>query len=396
MDRRALLRAAALGTSSLAFAGCLWQGAATRGEVLPRSVAQPGRGRYGPIGAPDRNGIGLPPGFGSKVLARSSRLVPGTGYTWHAAPDGGACFPDGTGWIYVSNSEVDAPAGGASALRFDADGTLTAAYPILSGTDRNCAGGATPWGTWLSGEEVGGGRIHETDPSGQRPAVVRPAMGTFTHEAAACDPDRKAVYLTEDKPGGCFYRFRPDRWGDLSSGALEVLTGPAGASGKVAWREVDDPSARLVPTRIQVAGAKRFDGGEGCYYARGTCWFTTKGDNRVWAYDASSERLDLVYDDSLVMVGDAPLVGVDNITGTTTGDLFIAEDGPQMQINLITPDRVVTSFLQVHGQTSSEITGPAFSPDGTRLYFSSQRGHSGRKVGSGGITYEVTGPFRTV
>ncbi|GAA4558594.1 hypothetical protein [Planotetraspora kaengkrachanensis] len=50
---------------------------------------------------------------------------------------------------------------------------------------------------------------------------------------------------------------------------------------------------------------------------------------------------------------------------------------------------------RILGQSSSEITGPAFSPDGRRLYFSSQRGTSGHSTGSGGITYEVTGPFRT-
>lgn len=70
----------------------------------------------------------------------------------------------------------------------------------------------------------------------------------------------------------------------------------------------------------------------------------------------------------------------------------MAEDGGNMEINIITPDGVVAPFVRLLGQSESEITGPAFSPDGTRLYFSSQRGTSGRS--SGGITYEVVGPFR--
>ena len=86
---------------------------------------------------------------------------------------------------------------------------------------------------------------------------------------------------------------------------------------------------------------------------------------------------------------------MDNITGTRGGDLYIAEDGGNMEINLITPEGVVTPFLRLNGQSSSEITGPAFSPDGKRLYFSSQRGASGVVLGTDGVTYEVTGPFRT-
>ncbi|CAM5707851.1 WD40 domain-containing protein beta Propeller OS=Streptomyces glaucescens OX=1907 GN=SGLAU_11370 PE=4 SV=1 [Streptomyces glaucescens] len=90
--------------------------------------------------------------------------------------------------------------------------------------------------------------------------------------------------------------------------------------------------------------------------------------------------------------GTAPLTGVDNVTGTSSGDLCVAEDGGDMEICVITPDDVIAPFLRIDNQSASEITGPAFSPDGRRLYFSSQRGTTGSS--SGGITYEVTGPFR--
>jgi hypothetical protein len=174
--------------------------------------------------------------------------------------------------------------------------------------------------------------------------------------------------MTEDETNG-FYQFRP-----------------------ATWVRVPDPDGSPTATRDQVSGAKRFNSGEGCYYANGTCWFTTKGGNRVWAYDAVNQRIDLAYDDSLVATGTAPLTGVNNITGTGGGALYVAEDGGNMEINVITPDGVVAPFLRVLNQSASEICGPAFPPDGTRLYFSSQRGTSGPS--SGGITYEVTGPFR--
>ncbi|KYK10145.1 MULTISPECIES: alkaline phosphatase PhoX [Streptomyces] len=383
MERRTLLRTAVVGGSAV-LGGALWRGAA---HAAP---AQPGSGPYGALGALDANGIRLPAGFTSRVIARSGQKVAGTSYTWHNAPDGGACYADGTGWIYVSNSEIN-PSGGASAVKFSSTGTITSAYRVLSGTRQNCAGGRTPWNTWLSCEEVDRGYVYETDPWGVKAAVRRDAMGRFKHEAAAADPVREAVYLTEDVSDGCFYRFRPTTWGDLSAGTLEVLVAGSGTSGPVTWAKVPDPSGATA-TRYQVSGAKRFNGGEGCYYADDTCWFTTKGDNRVWQYDAAARTIELAYDDSLVTSGTAQLTGVKNVTGSSSGDLFVAEDGGTMEICVITPSDVIAPFLRVEGQSGSEITGTAFSPDGTRLYFSSQRGTSGSS--SGGITYEVRGPFR--
>lgn len=373
MDRRAFLRTAVIGVGAAALAGSLWQRAAA-------GTAEVCVGPYGTLRIADVNGVALPEGFTSRVIASSGAEIGGA--VWHDAPDGGACFADADGWIYVSNSEV--LAGGASAIRFNADGTVNRAYRILSGTTKNCAGGATPWGTWLSCEETACGLVYETDPRGANPAVVRPAMGAFTHEAAACDPDRKTVYLTEDEKDGCFYRFTPVTWGDLSAGRLEVLC--AGA----VWREVPDPNPALygTQTRAQVADALHFDGGEGCHYAAGVCYFTTKGDNSVWAYHPEPSMVEKIY------YGGGSLDGVDNLTGTATGDLFVAEDKGNMEINIIAPDRSVAPFLRLTGHDKSEITGPAFSPDGTRLYFSSQRGTSGEEFGSGGVTFEVTGPFR--
>jgi secreted PhoX family phosphatase len=385
VERRTFLRAAVVGGSSAAFGGTLWRGAAYA------APAQPGTGPYGPLGAPDANGIRLPSGFTSRVIARSRQTVPGTSYTWHDAPDGGACYADGTGWIYVSNSEISST-GGASAVKFNSSGNITGAYRILSNTNRNCAGGKTPWNTWLSCEEVDTGYVYETDPWGVNPAVRRAAMGRFNHEAAAADPVRRVIYLTEDKSDGCLYRFVPSTWGNLSTGTLQVLVAGTATSGSFTWQNVPDPDGSPTATRSQVSGAKKFNGGEGCHYANDTCWFTTKGDGRVWQLNLANNTYELAYDDSLVS-GTAPLTGVDNITGASSGDLYVAEDGGNMEICLITPADVISVFLRIDNQSASEICGPAFSPDGRRLYFSSQRGTSGSS--SGGITYEVTGPFRS-
>ncbi|OJF12941.1 alkaline phosphatase PhoX [Couchioplanes caeruleus] len=385
MDRRTMLRATVVGTAAVALPFTAWS--AAYGAPAQNAV-----GPYGPLLPPDANGIQLPAGFTSTVVARSRQTVPGTSYVWHDAPDGGAVFANGTGWIYVSNSEVTAFAGGgASRILFSSSGAVVGASRILSGTNVNCAGGKTPWNTWLSCEEVSRGRVYETYPLGGA-AVARLAMGRFKHEAAAADPVRKVIYLTEDESDGKFYRFVPTTWGDLSAGTLEVMRAGTATSGTFTWARVPDPDGSPLATRRQVSGAKTFNGGEGCHYADDTVWFTTKGDNRIWQVNLTAGTYELAYDDDLVNPGPAPLTGVDNITGTAGGDLYVAEDGGTMDICLITPDDKVSVFLRVTGHNGSEITGPAFTPAGDRLYFSSQRGTSG--LSSGGITYCVTGPFR--
>lgn len=374
LSRRAVLAGALAGTGALLLGRAGFGGAA-------HAIGVPNGAALGPA---DANGWRLPPGFTSRVVAVTGQPVGATGYRWHGAPDGGATFaqPDG-GWVYVSNSELDAGLGGAGMIRFGADGAIVAAGALLGGTSMNCSGGATPWGTYLSCEERPGGLVWELDPLGQRPPAARRAMGAFQHEGLTVDTERRAFYLTEDRPNGGLYRFRPDAWPDLASGRLDVLAWtPSG----VWWAPVPDPSGAVTPPHLQRGDIFRFNGGEGIWYADGMVYFTTKGDGWVWRLELDELRLGVVYNPQ--RHPNPQLSGVDQLVVTPWGDLAVAEDGGDMQVVFVRQNGEVAVFAQLDGVAGSELTGLAFDPSGRRLYVTSQR--------NPGVTYELSGDRKSV
>lgn len=364
MPRRSFICSSTAGARSAVLAGVRQRAASCAPEASPKA-----EGPYGPLQPVGPEGVAVPAGFTCRVVARSEQPV--GDITWHAAPDGGACFAAGEGWIYVSNSQLPL-VGGVSALRFGPDGRAEDAYRILSGTNLNGAGAATPWQTWLSCEEIFRGLVYETDPTGRRAARSLAAMGRFSHGDIVVDAKQRAVYMTEMERDGCFYRFRPDIWGELSRGRLDVL---CSTSTGVEWRQVPDPAPGPLQSQIraQVDSAWRFDKAEVSGFVAGRCRFTTDSGRVAWEYDAEMHSL--------------------RPTGATGEDSRRRRLGGSAHINVVGVDGAPTPIARVDGHHGSQITGPAFSPDGARLYFSSQRGSGGGSAGTGGVTFEVTGPF---
>jgi secreted PhoX family phosphatase len=427
-NRREFLRTLFLSAGAVA-GGSLLQACGSGSSPLGGSAGR--FAKLGPLGEPNDLGIRVPEGFTTRIVAIANQQpVSSSNYRWHIFPDGGGVMPkaDG-GWYYVSNSEVPgagslgflfpplAPLsdvieiftpglGGSGVLEFAADGTITDAYRILSNTTFNCAGCVTPWGTWLSCEEWPNGQVWECDPSGREAAVARPTLGRFSHEATAVHVERRTIYMTEDMPDGRFYRWVADEsdWPRgaarpaLQNGRLQVMKvlgdGTEGAllgPQPVTWVDAQNPGQQQDRERID--GTAVFDGGEGIWNYQGYVYFSSKGDERIWVYDTHRETLEVIYD---LATSDNPILsGVDNITVTSQGDVLVAEDGGDMQVVVILPDRTLKPLLQIVGQDASEIAGIAFSPDGRRMYFTSDRGgpQPGGGYGAGfGITYELMLP----
>ena len=147
-------------------------------------------------------------------------------------------------------------------------------------------------------------------------------------------------------------------------------------------------------TRNQVPSSTPFNGGECIWYHNGIVYFSTKGDNRVWAYETISGVLNIIYDQNSTCT--PILSGVDNLTVSPAGDILVADDGGNLEIVVIGTDGVIAPVVQLVGHDNSEIKGPAFSPSCDRLYFSSQRGTKGFLNfwdNDSGITFEIQGPF---
>lgn len=417
------------------------------------------RAGYGPL-RPARSGntgetlLALPEGFKYTVIGRTGARM-SDGRATPPAHDGMAAFRVGGELRLVRNHEINNGAGRAGAALGAAhyDGTAgggtttlvidpvtretVSDFVSLSGTLVNCAGGPTPWGSWISCEETTMGATRFRDAEGvERGGFARPhgycfevaasangpsapvplkAMGRFVHEAVAVDPENGVVYETEDRQTAGFYRFLPARNGVLAAGGrLQMLavkdrpgydarTGQkAGAVLPVVWVEIENPDppeaendALAVYKQGVARGGATFARLEGCWYGRGRVYFTsTSGGDKilgqVWEYEPrgkSEGRLRLVYESPSVESLQAP----DNLCVSPRGrGLVICEDGDstlRQRVRGLSYDGRVFDFAEnlVPGFENREFAGATFSPDGDTLFFNVQ---------TPGVTFAVWGPWQ--
>jgi len=314
---------------------------------------------------------------------------------------------------------------------------LAREFVSLSGTHTNCAGGPTPWGSWITCEETTVGpaagyeRAHGYcfEVSANADAEVEPvplrAMGRFVHEAMAVDPRSGTVYLTEDVTydpaiaagkGAGFYRFLPAQRGNLTAGGrlqmLAVRGRPnyvtasgqtVGASLEAGWVDIPDPdpaAAEANPAAVFQQGWSRggavFQRLEGCWYGEGNVYFNaTSGGNagagQVWSYrpqGADGGTLTLIFESPSRDVLDSP----DNLCVSPRGGLVLCEDSAGEQfLRGLTTDGKIFDFVRTAGP-SAETAGACFSPNGRTLFFNIQGGTSAATTLAGG-TYAIWGPW---
>ena len=319
--------------------------------------------------------------FECKIIAESNKKPLNNSIKYHINPDGaGIIKSNNGGWFYLSNCE--SVNGGVGSLEFNNKGELINYDMILKNTIRNCAGGVTPWNTWLSCEEYDKGIVWECDPN-TKEVKQHKKMGIFSHEAATVDPKTNIIYLTEDDINGLIYRYLP-------SGILEAAC--YGNNHKVIWRKIDP---LITPNKNQVEDGIKNNKWEGCTYHPDGFIYFVESRKGIYRYDIEENTLKLFFESESISTNPEKLNSPDNIAITPNGNLIVSEDpgfNEYLELWIINhKNKSSYPFLRVHNHYTSELTGMAFSPDNKRLYFSSQRGKNGN-----GITYEVFGDFSKI
>ena len=436
MDRRKFLKLTA-STGMSGFAALQGVSCATASHL----IADESLGGYGPLeqAGPD---LELPAGFQYKRIGLTGSIM-SDGEPTPASHDGMAAFPMPNGNIrLIRNHEVggrpmderivmptyDALTGGGT-VSLEIDPTtreVVRDFRSLSGTAVNCAGCATPWGSWLTCEEIvvgprsgverSHGYVFEVPVSAEE--LIEPvplkAMGRFVHEAAAVDPTTGYVYLTEDQLRAGFYRFLPERPyrdgqpADLAAGGeLQMLAvdgqrrldanrrQAVGRPLPVKWVTIDNPDPKdavgdtgAVFEQGRAQGGARFSRIEGCVYGDGGVYFScTNGGavelGQIWHYRPHGPD-----DGELTLLFESPSPGVldgpDNLCVSPHGMVLITEDGRfSNYVRGLTPGGKVFEFAQ-NTANRSELAGPTFSPDGQTLFLNIQRP---------GATYAIWGPW---
>ncbi|MEO1487823.1 MAG: alkaline phosphatase PhoX [Pseudomonadota bacterium] len=425
-DRRKFLAATGSAFTALMASGCMTRGAAPSAARAGSNGAM--FANYGPLKKDPAGLLDLPEGFSYRVLSSLGDAMDDGGTVPDKA-DGMGCLDLGNGEIVLVRNHELTPrdqAGGPIAKGFGTkDGEIVPGgttnivldaktlevkrqFRTLGGTIRNCSGGVTPWGTWLTCEEaptgpgqkygdglaVNHGWVFEVPASARGlvdPAPLR-AMGRFNHEAACVDPMTGYVYETEDRDDGVIYRFVPTTPGKLSDGgklqamAIEGLGDtrnwgsaamPVGQSYAVRWIDLDNVEAPEddLRKRAVAAGAALVARGEGihmgtddlyvCSTSGGAAGFGQifrlvpgrgKGPDRVELFFESESKEQFNYGDNLCV---AP-----------NGHLMVCEDQytdvVDNYVRGITPEGSAYEFARLNMQT--ELAGGCFSPDGKTFF----------------------------
>lgn len=458
MDRRRFLTTGTTTAAGLSFLGLHRYLLAN--QDTPRTIDP-----YGPL-IPDPNKLlDLPKGFNYRIISRKGELM-NDGYSVPGQPDGMAAFAGQDGRvILIRNHElqVDWPQwgpfsgkarikepgahyrenaydsgdgitpphlGGTTTIVYNPEsGKVEKQFLSLAGTDRNCAGGAMPWGSWITCEEPADltsprARKHgycfevkATEDGKLQRAVPLKALGRFRHEAVALDPRTGILYLTEDINDGLLYRFIPEKKQDFTRGKLQALALQnhhaadlrnyrssnknlsEGDVSPVTWidlKDVDAPNNDL-RFRGHNAGAAVFARGEGIFYTDGHIYIccTDGGPTRQGQIlkltpsvdEKSSDQLELF----LQPQQNDLLTNGDNLCSSPWGDLIICEDliaehknkGPHLRG--VTPQGKIYTIAR-NAKNATEFAGSCFSPDGNTLFVNMQ---------SLGYTLAITGPWRT-
>lgn len=340
----------------------------------------------------------------------------------------------GTPFAPVDSTYDPAAGGGTTTMLFDPDaGQWLESYASLSGTIRNCAGGPTPHGSWISCEEnltiPGPGnsatRLHgynfEVPANGMASGEPLVAMGRFNHEATATDPTTGFVYQTEDAGDSVLYRFLPNDADNLAAGgvleamvlaeAIDTSQWVTGQSETATWVVVDEPDPQTndyaMSTRGQAAakGAALITRGEGAWFGNGVVYIVASNGGplrlgQVFAYDPIANDFSCVFAST-----DAEFLGApDNICVSPRGGIVLCEDGSGLEyMHGLTPDGQIFRFAQNNvilpadvmaskgysgsgDYRSSEWAGATFEPKNGNWMFANLQ--------SPGITFAITGPWR--
>ncbi len=413
---------------------------------------------YGPLVKDPAGVFDLPQGFGYRVISTQGEVM-SDGLLVPGKHDGMAAFSGENGRVIIVRNHEIVPTdkelgafgadnvnlsaipkediyeygsgefpglGGTTTLVYNEEtGVLESHYLSLAGTYRNCAGGAMPWGSWLTCEEDvtnkgdfdgkvehDHGYVFEVPATAQMmratPKPIR-ELGRFNHEAVAYDPEAGMLYLTEDRHDGLLYRFIPNKKDDLHSGgklqALAIKNGPkfdtrnwpdsigpdilTNIPMALEWIDLDNVDAPGDDLRIRgfEKGAAIFARGEGIWYDKGVIYFacTNGGDlmkGQVFKLipDADGGKLELFIEPNNVDI----MKYCDNLTVAPWGDVMLCEDDEDAYIRRVTPDGKLSTFGHSVGH-ASELTGVCFSPSGKTMFVNIQHA---------GLTLAITGPWK--